>query len=94
MGSNPVAVKTSHVLKCWTFEFNPSISEELLNSSIPFARSITSISDSVINIINHTRKSLHFDKTPGGVKNGTDSLFDVTMRSYDGAKIWELEFTF
>ena len=34
-------------------EFDPSISEELLNRFISFARSITTISESVINIIYH-----------------------------------------
>ena len=68
----------------------PSKSEELLNCSISFARSITTISDSVINIIHHSRKSLLFDKTSAWVKKVDNSLFDVTMGSYDGAEIGEL----
>ena len=68
-------------------EFYPSILEELLNRSIWFARSIATISETVINIIHHSRKSLLFDKTSAWVNN---SLFDVTMRSYDGAEICEL----
>ena len=71
-------------------ELHPSISEELLHRSISFARSITSISDSVINIIHHSRKSLLFDKTSVWVKKGNDSLFDVTIGSYDGTDIFEL----
>ena len=70
-------------------EFYPSISEDLLNCSVSFARSITTISDSVINIIHHSRKSLLFDKTSAWVKKGNGSLFDVTMGSYDGAEICE-----
>ena len=70
-------------------EFYPSILEELLNQSISFARSITTTSNSVINII-HSRKSLLFDRTSVWVKKGNNSLFDVTMGSYDGAKICEL----
>ena len=49
-------------------EFYPSISEEVLNRSISFARSITTISDSVINIIHLSKKSLLFDKTSAWVK--------------------------
>ena len=71
-------------------EFYPSILEELLNRSIWFARSIATISETVINIIHHSRKSLLFDKTSAWVKKGNNSLFDVTMRSYDGAEICEL----
>ena len=43
-------------------KFYPSILEELLNRSISFVRSITTIRDSVINIINHSIKSLLFNK--------------------------------
>ena len=45
-------------------EFYPSTSEELLNHSISFARSITIISYSVINIMYHSRKSLSFSIEP------------------------------
>ena len=77
----------SRFVKFGIVEFYPSISEELLNRSISFARSITTISNSVINIIHHSRKSLLFDKTSVRVKKGNDSLFDVTMGSYDGGEI-------
>ena len=72
------------------FGFYPSISEELLNCSISFARSITTISDSVISIINHSRKSLPFDKTSVWVKKRNNYLFDVAIGTYDGAEIYEL----
>ena len=71
-------------------EFYPSILEELPNRSFSFARSITTISDSVINIIHLSRKSLLFNKTSAWVKKGNNSLFDITMGSYDGAEICEL----
>ena len=71
-------------------EFYPSISEELLNRSISFARSITTISDSVINIIHHSKKSLLFNKTSAWEKKGNNSLFDVKMGFYDVAEIFEL----
>ena len=47
-------------------EFYPSILEELFNHSIPFARSITAISNPVIDIINYLRKSPLFDKASNG----------------------------
>ena len=71
-------------------EVYPSILEELLNRSNSFARSITTISDSVINIIHHSRKSLLFDRTSAWIKKRSNSLFDVTMGSYDRAEICEL----
>ena len=80
----------SRFVKFDIVEFYPSISEELLNRSISFARSITTISDSVINIIHHSRKSLLFDRKSVWVKKGNSSLFDVTMGSYDGAEICKL----
>ena len=63
--------------------------EELLNCSALFAMS-TTINHSVISIINHSRKSLHFDKTSAWVKKRNNYLFDVTMGSYDGVEICEI----
>ena len=79
-----------HFIKFDIVEFYPLILEELLNHSILFARSITTISDSGINIINHSRKSLPFDKTSSQVKKKNNCLFDVMMGSYGGAEICEL----
>ena len=45
---------------------------------------------SVISITEHSRKSLLFDKTSSCVKKGNNSLFDVTIEFYDGAKICKL----
>ena len=71
----------SRFIKFDIVEFYPSISEKLLNRSSSFARSITTISESVINIIHHSRKSLFFQRTSVLVKKGNNSLFDVTMGS-------------
>ena len=46
--------------------------------------------NSGINIINHSRKSLLFDKTSAWVRKRNNSLFDVVMESYGGAEIYEL----
>ena len=69
--------------------FYSPISERVLNRSISFAKSITSISNSVININRHSTKSLLFGKTSTWVKKGNNYLLDVTMGSYDVAKICE-----
>lgn len=69
--------------------FYPSITEDLLNKSINFAKAFTHISDSDLEIIYHARKSLLFDDNGVWVKKD-NSLFDVTMGSFDGAEICEL----
>ena len=71
-------------------EFCPSISAELLEKSINFARSIIEIEDKIIDIINHARKSLLFHDGKEWVKKEGNPLFDVTMGSYDGAEVCEL----
>ena len=60
----------------------------MLNRSISFAKSITTLSDSVM--MNHPIKSLLFDKMSLQLKKRNYSLFDVTMRSYNGTEICEL----
>ena len=47
------------------------------------------IDDDAIQIIEHSRKSLLFNEKEAWIKN-SDSLFDVTMGSFDGAEICEL----
>ena len=69
--------------------FYPSISEDLLNKAIDYARQFTEISEQDINTIMHARKSLLFDKNTAWVKKN-NSTFDVTMGSFDGAEIYEL----
>ena len=71
-------------------EFYPSILENLLNKSIACGKSFTKIEDNVINAIKLARKSLLFNKDGTWVKKGDDTLFDVTMGSFDGAEICEL----
>ena len=71
-------------------EFNPSISETFLNKSIAYAKSFTKIEDNAIKAINLARKSLRFNKDGTWIKKGDNTLFDVTMGSFDGAQICEL----
>jgi len=70
-------------------EFYPSISADLLEKSLDFARSITAIDADTYRIIMHARKSLLFDKENIWVKKNNPH-FDVTMGSYDGAEICEI----
>ena len=49
-------------------EFYPSISTELLDSSISFAKSLIDIEGKIIKTINHARKSLLFDDSGAWVK--------------------------
>ena len=52
--------KTCKFIKFDIAEFYLSISAELLEKSINFARSVIEIKDKTIDIINHARKSLLF----------------------------------
>ena len=82
--------KTCKFIKFDIVEFYPSISAELLEKSINFARSIVEIEDKIINIIKHARKSLLFHNGNAWIKKEGNPLFDVTMGSYDRTEICEL----
>ena len=71
-------------------EFYPSISEDLLQRAMRFARDHINISDEEVGIIQHSRKSLLFSDDKAWVKKEGPGLFDVAMGSYDGAEICEL----
>ena len=74
----------------WFKEFYPSITEKILKNGITFAKTFISITDLGLTIIKHCRRSLLFSKEEVWKKNSSASCFDVTMGSYDGAKIYEL----
>ena len=71
-------------------EFYPSITEEILDTAITFARSHVDIKNVELRTINHCRKSLLFSSKETWKKKSTDSSFDVTIGSYDGVEICEL----
>ena len=71
-------------------EFYPSITETILDNSISFALQHTSVAEEDLRIIKHCRKSLLYNDNEPWKKKDTDSCFDVTMGSYDGAEICEL----
>ena len=70
-------------------EFYPSISEELLERAINYAKSISAITEQQECIIWHSRKSLLFNEKSTWTKKDW-TMFDVTMGSFDGAEICEL----
>ena len=61
-------------------EFYPSISEKLFNTAIEFAKKYTDISDSDLQIIKHSRKSLLFHNNEAWVKKTDTDIFDVAQR--------------
>ena len=56
-------------------EFYPSISENLLNKSIAYAKSFTKIEDNAINAIKLARKSLLFNKDGTWINKETINVF-------------------
>ena len=71
-------------------EFYPSINEDILTNAIQFAKLHTTIDDKDLHLIMHCRKSLLFFGNETWKKKSTESCFDVTMGSFDGAEICEL----
>ena len=71
-------------------EFYPSITEDLLDQAILWAKSFVDIPDEHVSIIKHARKSLLFNGNKPWVKRNNNSLFDVAMGSYDGTQMCDL----
>jgi hypothetical protein len=72
-------------------DFYPSISEKLLNEALAQASDLATITENVISVIKHARKSLLFGNGKLWTKkDGSNSLFDVTIGSFDGTEICEL----
>ena len=60
--------------------YYPSISIELLDRSISFAKSLMDIEGNIINTINHARKSLLFDDSGAWVKK----KWEPVIRCHNG----------
>ena len=75
-------------------EFYPSIPETLLERALDFAANYVTISDDDRHIILQAKQSLLFNNGNPWQKRNTDTLFDVTMGSYDGAETCELVGTY
>ena len=71
-------------------KFYPPITKHLMLKPIEHAKLYTSITQQQLDVILHTRKSSLFSKDKSRDKTINESLFDITMRRYDGAKICEL----
>ena len=71
-------------------EFYPSVTEETLYKALDFAGYYTKISKEDIHLIHPCRQSLLFFNYEAWKKKDTDSSFDVTMSSFDGAELCEL----
>ena len=71
-------------------EFYPSINEDTLTNAIQFAKLHSTIDDKDLRLIMDCKESLLFFDNETWKKNSTESCFDVTMGSFDGAEICEL----
>ena len=74
-------------------EFYPSISENLLDKAITFAKKISNVNSEMIQIIKHARQSFLFNKnerTENTTWEKRTGKFDVTMGAPDGAETCEL----
>ena len=71
-------------------ELYPSITETILEEVIVFAKQHTEILEKDLRIIKHCRKSLLYHEDEAWKKKESESCFDVTMGSNDGAEICEL----
>ena len=70
--------------------FYPSISPQLFNEALNFARNTVDISDSDYEIITQSRKTLLFNNEEPWVKKHGDEEFDVPMGCFDGAEVCDL----
>ena len=70
--------------------FYPSISPQLFNKALNFARIIVDISDSDYKIIMQSRKTLLFNNEEPWVKKHGDEEFDVPVGCFDGAEVCDL----
>ena len=71
-------------------EFYPSITESIIDKALLFAKQHHDISNDNTRLIKHFRKSLLFSNNEAWKKKLTESCFDVTMGSFDGAEVCEL----
>ena len=81
--------------KCWFIKFNivdfyPSVSADVLNKSINFAKCFVSIEGSIINTRKHALNSLPLDENGSWLKKHRDSLLDVITGSFDSVEVCEL----
>ena len=61
----------------------------MLDKAIDYAKETTTVNNSTIEIIKHSRTSLLFDNNDTWIKKGSNPMFDVTMGCYDGGEVCE-----
>ena len=72
-------------------EYYPSITENLLEETLTWAKNFTDISEVEHDTIMHARKTLLFDNSERPwMKKSCPNAFDVAMGAFDGAEICEL----
>ena len=71
-------------------EIHPSVTEDILENYITFAKTFISISDPDLRVIKHCRRWSLFNKEEVWKKKSTTSCFDIAMGSYDGLELREL----
>ena len=71
-------------------EFYPSITEDLLGRALDFASNYITIPAADRHVIMHAKQSLLFSNKIPWQKRNSNTLFDVTMGSFDGAETCEL----
>ena len=76
-------------IKFDTADFYPSITKDLFEKSIEYAKWFITIESKALEAIQLAHKSFSFSKDSPWVKKD-NSLFDVTMGSFDGAEIYEI----
>ena len=67
----------------------PSIKEGLLIEALEFEKQNVTINTKDSETMFHARKSLFYNEGEPWIKKQSNH-FDFTMRSYDGAELWEL----
>ena len=73
-----------------TENFYPSISLELFNKALQFAKSLCKITDEEISIIMQVRKTLLLNENEPWVKKSGNKDFDVPMGCFDGVEVSEI----
>ena len=71
-------------------DFYPSITDDLLTKALTFASEFDEITDEEKNIIIQAKNSLLFNGRDAWRRKDSNSNFDVTMGSFDGAETCEL----
>ena len=88
---NNITNKDQHRFVVFDIEsFYPSISEDLFNEALNFAKTKIDITNQEMSIIMHSRNTLLFNKNQLWVKKYGNEEFDVPVGCFDGAELCEI----